>query len=681
MISSVLAIRLSFWPLAFAFGLVIASTSRAEIADAPAAVDVGIAPGDDFDAYANGAWLAATRIPEGRARWGVRDEIAATATAQLEATLDEAFARPTTPDRQRVAAFRAAYLDIAAIDARGLAPMKPSLARIAALRDRASLVRYLGADARNDVDPLNWGVYSSGRVFGVAVERGIHGERLPHAYVLQGGLGLPDRDDYLDASETRQELRRVYRDYIGRVLALAGFDRARDRADAAMALETGLARCHLTAAQSTDEHHADHLWTHEGFFEHAPGIDWHAFFAAAGLGRQREIVAWQPEAIACEASLVATRPLAAWKDYLRFHALDRHAEVLPQGFVDARASLRRALDPSATPVSREQRARHAIEQALPQTVARLYVEHWFPAGHKARVQRLVERVRIAFARRIDAVRWMDPATKATALAKLRVIRFEVGYPDRWTDPPLVFDPHDAFANQDLVADRGYRDALARLDRPIVEGEWAIAAFRPVAVYLPLESGYNFAAALLQSPKFDASASDATNCGAIGAVIGHELSHYVDTLGADYDANGAMSPWWSPATKTAFVAAAEPLVAQYARYRALPDTAVDGGASSSENIADLGGLAAAFDAYREARGAPATDREDLLRSDREFFIAYARAMRAKSGEDALRRQAASDHAPERFRIATVRNLDAWYDAFDVKPGQALYLAPDERVTIW
>jgi predicted metalloendopeptidase len=299
------------------------------------------------------------------------------------------------------------------------------------------------------------------------------------------------------------------------------------------------------------------------------------------------------------------------------------------------------------------------------------------------VQAILDDVRAAFARRVAAVPWLTAATKRIALAKLQAMYFGVGYPARWPDDAsLRIDAHDAAGNLQRVAEWRYRLALAKLGRPIDRHEWVIAPQTPMAILNFQLNSYNFAAALLQPPKFDPAASDAANYGAIGAIFAHEVSHFVDTLGADYDVQGAARGWWSADDRAQYDAAAQPLVEQFAAYRPFADQAVDGKLTLTENIADLGGLAAAFDAYRQALGGRAADADALRRQDRQFFIGFARSWRAKVRDDTLRAELKADsHAPERYRIATVRNLDAWYDAFDVRPGQRLYLAPADRVRVW
>jgi endothelin-converting enzyme/putative endopeptidase len=332
---------------------------------------------------------------------------------------------------------------------------------------------------------------------------------------------------------------------------------------------------------------------------------------------------------------------------------------------------------------RIQLAMDAASRALPDAVGRLYVEKYFPASEKARVQRIVANVIGAFGKRVEALEWMEPATKAQALLKLKTLYFGVGYPERWANySELRIDARDAVGNLQRVAQWNYRNALANLHRSSAASDWVTAPQAVAAYLIPQQNAYNFAAALLQSPKFDPTAPDAVNYGAIGAICGHEISHFVDLLGADYDARGGMHQWWTKPDRMRFDALSAGLVQQFANYRPYPDLPVDGRLTLSENIADLGGLQAAFDAYRRTLGNKADDKRYVRQQDRQFFLGFAQAWRAKARENAVRKQVLSnDHAPENFRVATVRNLDAWYDAFDVVPGQRLYLDPKFRVRIW
>ena len=676
------AAALSWWP---------ASTARAQALDdqrrsrLERTVDASIKPGDDFFGYVNGSWLKAAEIPPGKDRWSARNEIDDVTRRRVMKLLDSANAAPPGSTARKVADFRAAWVNEAVMNARGLAPLTPLLDSIDRVEDKAALTRLLGRSMRSDVDPLNWGRYRSSSLLGLSVEPSIHGEKTYVAFLLQGGLGLPYRERYVSSDPRVQALRTRYHAYIGRMLALAGFDHADQRAEAVMALETAIALTQATREVSANDHNADNVWTRADFAQRAPGMDWSAFFAAAGLAREDAFVAWQPTAVTGVAALVASQPIAAWKDYLRFHALDTYADVLPSIFAATALALHGSAmtGESQQLLPRAARALDVTQLVMSDAIGTMYAERYFPAEQKLRVQAIVANVVTAFVKRVEAVTWMSPATRALALAKLKTLYVGIGYPEHWQDySDLAVDPTDALGNLRRVEDRNYRHALAQLGQPVDRTHWWIEPQTVGAVLVFQQNAYDFSAALLQPPKFDPEASEAANYGAIGAIIGHDVAHFVDVLGAEYEADGRMHHWWAPADMLQFQAAAQPLVNQFSAYRPFPDVAIDGRLTQTENIADLGGLAAAFDAYRGTLGNRGSDKDYVRQHDREFFIAFAQSWRSRISDSAMRTQAATnDHAPENYRVATVRNFNAWYDAFDVLPGQRLYLEPNARVRIW
>jgi predicted metalloendopeptidase len=676
----VLATSLSLWPASRAFAQAPGARKTTNL---ETTVDSNTRPGDDFFAYANGGWLRTTQIPAGKDRWGARDEINGVARTRIMKLLEDARTAPSGSTPRKVADFRAALLNEAAIEANGLTALRPQLDSIDRIQDKAALTRALGRGMRADVDPLNWGIYRSSSLLGLSVEPSIHGEKTYVAFLVQGGLGLPDREHYVSTDPRIVALRATYRAHIGYVLTLAGFDHADQRAGAVLALETAIAQTQTTTEASASDHRADTVWTRADFARQAPGMDWSAFFDGAGLAKHAAFVPWQPTAVKGAAALVASQPLAVWKDYLRVRAIDAYAEVLPRAFAREAAELRSAVNSQAQAISPAQRAADLTQLAMSDAIGRMYAERYFSAAQKARVQKIVANVTAAFVRRVEALTWMSPDTKALATKKLNKLYVGIGYPEQWPDySDLAVDSADPIGNVRRVADRNYRHALALLDTPIDMTQWWIAPQTAGAILAFQQNAYDFTAALLQPPKFDPWASDAASYGAIGAIIGHDVVHFVDVLGAEYEVDGRMRRWWTPSDVQHYEAATDPLVKQFAAYRPFPDVAIDGKLTLRENVADLAGLAAAFDAYRLTLGNRTADKAYVRQSDREFFIAFAQGWRSKLSDAAMRTQAATnDHAPDTYRIATVRNLDAWYDAFDVRPGQRLYLEPSARVRIW
>jgi len=677
-LAGLLAAALAWWPV---FPPAPQSVSGHAPPPLENTVDANIAPGDDFFAYANGSWLRATVLPAGKEKWSNRDELEALSRRRIAALFDAASAAPAGSDARKVADFRAAYLNEAAIEAGGLASLRPVLERIEKVSDRAQLTRLLGRSVRADVDPMGFGVYQSAGVLGLAVQQSIHGEKTNTAFLVQGGLGLPDREDYLGPDAGKDALRGRYREYIARMLALAGFPRADERARAVLALEAALAQRQGTREASSNDRNADNLWTRSDFAQRAPGMDWTVFLDAAGLAGQQELVVWQPGAVAGLAAQVGAQPLDVWKDYLRFHAVHDFAEVLPRAFAEQALALRAATG-TGSQLSRADRALAATQSAMRNALGRMYAERYFAAGQKARLERISDEVRAALIKRVEAATWMSPGTRASALSKLQTLYVGLGYPDQWEDfSSLTVEPADPLGNLRRASDHAYLRTLARLGQPVDFKYWYIAPQTVGALLVFQQNAYVMSAALLEPPKYDHAFSDAAAYGSVGALLGHDFTHYIDVLGADYDTEHRMRNWWTPEDKQQFQVLTLPLADQFSAYQPLPGLSINGKLTLTENIADLGGLAAAFDAWRKSTGGRTDDAASVREQHREFFIAYAQTLRRKASEDALRKQATSDHAPEEFRADTVRNLDAWYAAFDVRPGQRLYLDPSARVRVW
>ncbi|MGI8839785.1 MAG: M13 family metallopeptidase [Caulobacteraceae bacterium] len=650
-----------------------------------AGMDGAVAPGQDFFAYANGGWVKATQIPPDRARWGVGAIMAQRTDRRVADLIQEtAAARPSAASEARkVADYYAAFMDEGAIEAAGLAPLAPTLSRIAAIADKTALAAALGAELRADVDILNATNLHTERLFGLWVAQDLDDPSQYAPFLLQGGLSMPDRDYYLDASPRMEAIRAAYRAHIAKVLTLAGIAGAPAKAAAIFALERRIAATPVGRADSEDVRKGDNHWAAADFPARAPGLDWRAYFAAAGLKNQKRFVVWQPSAVTGAAALVGSVPLATWKDYLTFHAIDRAAPVLPKAFVDEDFDFYgKVLSGTAALSPRWRRAVDATNAALGEAVGRLYVDRYFPPLAKAKIEALVEGLIAAFGRRIDALTWMAPETKVEAKAKLAALEVGVGYPDKWRSYAGLEVGPGALANWRRAGLFEYRRNLAKLGAPVDRGEWVMTPQTVNAVNLPAMNALNFPAAILQAPDFDPAAPAAVNYGAIGATIGHEISHSFDDQGALFDATGKLRDWWTPGDFAHFEASAGALVREFDAYRPFPDLAVNGRQTLSENIADVAGLAVAYDAYvHSLNGRPAPVVNGLT-GDQQFFLAFAQSWRSKSREAALRRQILTDgHAPAEYRADTARNIDAWYPAFGARPGQALYLAPADRVRMW
>ncbi|MEP6765038.1 MAG: M13 family metallopeptidase [Gemmatimonadaceae bacterium] len=647
------------------------------------AVDPGIKPGDDFFGYANGAWLKSTVIPAGKDRWGSRDEVAELTRKQSTAILDDARTARAGSLARKVADFRTAFASQSAIEAKGVAPLAPMFSRIDNVSNKLALTRLLGQTMHADVDPLNIGVYTSLSVLGLSVEHSIHGEKTYSAFLLQGGLALGEgaRDAYLSKDAFAIEKRSRYRTYVARVLTLSGFDKADRRAESVLALETAIAETQATDVATVVDRNADNRWSRADFAHEAPGMDWGAFFEAAGLGKLQTVVAWQPSAVKGVAALVGSQSLDAWKDYLRFHTINEYVDVLPVVFAEAAAGVsggHAVRDAS----QRNERALTVTQSTMANAIGELYAKRYFSPKQKTRVNAIIANVVTAFREHVARVTWLSAASRRTALTKIDRLYVGIGYPDAWENwGDLRIDSTDAFGNAQRIGERNLRHAIARLVKPYDQHEWTLPPQTVGAMLIFQQNAYTFTAALLQPPKYDSTASDAAMYGAIGAIIGHDISHFVDVLGADYEPDGRTHRWWTVDDSAKFEAAAEPIVKQFSSYQPLPGMNVDGRLTRTENVADLAGLTTAFEAYRKSIGAKVTDMNYVRMNDRKFFISFAQAFRTKMNEKAMRAQIASDHAPEMYRFSTVRNIDAWYEAFNVVPGQKLYVEPKARVRIW
>jgi predicted metalloendopeptidase len=652
------------------------------------AMDTTVRPGDDFYRYANGGWERRTQIPPELSSFGSFNIAAQRADANVLEIVHRAAAAnsPTGSDMRKVANFYHAFLDTAAIAARGIAPIRPLLDSIAAIASKTDLARFLGAHLRADVDPINNEVMHTDNPFGLWVAQDFNHPGHNVASLLQGGIELPDRSYYVDPSPQMVMLRLQYEVHVVKMLTLAGVSgtQASAEEDAILALETRIAQTHWKLEDSEDPARGNNHWARTDFPRKAPGLDWLAFFAAAQLSHEDSLVAWQPSAISGISALVASQPLASWKDLLAYHAIESHAAVLPPA-IDAQsfAFFGKSMSGAEVQDTRDKRAVAATSDALGFAVGKEYVARYFPPAAKARAQKMVAGLITAYEHRIDALSWMAASTKAEAKAKLATLRVSIGYPDKWPSyATLSVSPRDAYGNADRVTRFTYAQSIAALRQPVDQGMWVMTPQTVNAVNMPAMNALNFPAAILQPPFFDANRSDAMNYGGIGAVIGHEISHSFDNLGAAFDSHGQMRNWWTPSDFAHFKASTQALARQYDAYHPLPDLAINGQQTMSENIADLAGVTAAYDAFHASLGNTPAPMVGGLTGDQQFFLSFGQIWRTKFREPALRRQLLTNaHSPGPWRALTVRNLDAWYAAFGVAPGAKLYLAPGARVRIW
>ena len=648
-----------------------------------AGMDKSVNPGDDFFAYANGGWLKATEIPPDRTSFGAFDVIF-DEVSKRTAELIKSAAASTNPEQKMVGDYYTAYLNEDAIEKRGLEPVKADLAEVAAIKTKIELSRVLGSQMRADVDPLNATNFYTDRLFGVFISADFNNPTRNVPYLLQGGLGLPDRDNYISTDEHNKDLQAKYRAHIATVLKLANIADADAKAQRIYDLENKIAQVHATREESGDVHKANNPWRLTDFSTKAPGIEWNDYFKAAGLSTEPMIMVWHPNAVTGISALVASEPLDLWKDYMTFRVLDRSAGLLPKAFADESFNFyTKTLYGVPQQRPRQQRAINATSGALGDVVGKMYVEKYFPPKAKTEIQTLVKNIVAAFGKRIDALTWMTPETKAKAKAKLSTLYVGVGYPDKWRSyAGLKISPDDALGNAQRIGLFNYKYQLSKLRQPVDKTEWWMTPQTVNAVNLPLQNALNFPAAILNPPFFDMNADPVENYGSIGGVIGHEISHSFDASGSQFDAEGKMVNWWTPADYDHFKAASQKLADQYDRYEPLPGLHLNGKQTLDENIADVAGLSAAFDAYRMAYGGKEAPSAKGLTGDQRFFVAFGQSWRGKMRPETLRVIVMTDgHSPDEYRADTVRNIDAWYNAFNVQPGAKLYLAPDARVKVW
>lgn len=647
-------------------------------------LDRSVKPGDDFYRFANGDWIKRSEIPPDRAGIDVFTKLGDLSNKRTNDLIDE-IAKSNAPagsGERKVADLFNSYMNESAIEARGMAPLKPHLDAIAAIHDKKELAHALGETLRADVDALNNTNYHTENLFGVWVAPGFHDSDHYLPYLMQGGLQLPDREYYLGESEHMKSVRAKYETHVAAMMKLAGFSDPETRARQIIELEHSIAKTHRTLAENEDIHKADNMWKRADFPSKAPGLDWEEYFRGAGLDHIESFDVWQPESFTGEAALVQSASLDTWKDWLAFHLIEQYSGVLPKAFNDERFSfMGKVLSGAQQQRPRWQRGVFVVDGLLGDIVGQDYARKYFSPQAKAEAQAMVANLIAAFHKRIDALQWMNPSTKAEAQAKLSTLYVGIGYPESWHDySNYEVKPDDAFGNIWRGNLSEYQRQVARLGKPVDKKEWSMTPQTVNAVNLPLQNALNFPAAILQPPFYDPQAPSAANYGAIGTVIGHEISHTFDTLGSTFDSRGRLRNWWTPEDLKHFEAATQRLADQYDTYKPFPDLAINGKQTLSENIADVAGISAAYDGYKAAHQVAPVDAG--FSSDQQFFIAFGQNWGEKTRDAALRQQVMTDpHSPGEYRADTVRNIDAWYSAFDVKSGEKLYLSPQERVRIW
>ena len=631
-------------------------------------MDRSVDPGDNFYRFANGEWERVTEIPADRSNYGMFTLLDDLSKQRSRAILEEA-----APD-SRIGAFYVSFMDEAAVNAAGLAPIRPLIEEIEGIGSREAWATELGQLFRQGITGP-FGGY-------VATD-----DRIPTEMIMrltQSGLGLPDRDYYLRDDPSLVEKRNAYRDYLGRLLTLAGESGAAERAAAVLALESRIADVHWTRVDSRDDEKTYNKRSLTQLASEAPGFDWSRFFQEVGIADQANVLVSQPSAFTGSARIIAETPLPVLKDYLLLRALDSYAPYLSSQFVDTHFAFRgTVLNGTPENEPRWKRGVSLVTLMIPDDISRIYVARHFPPEAKAAADRLVGNLIAAMDQRLANLSWMAPETRTRARAKLAAFTPKIGYPDSWRDYSSVAVSRDNLIQNIANATRfEYQRQLDKLGEPVDRSEWFMTPMQINAYAYTSWNEIVFPAAILQPPFFDPNADDAINYGGIGAVIGHEISHHFDDQGSKYDQSGALNEWWTPQDRERFNALTAQLVAQYDLYEPLPGHRVQGQLTLGENIADLAGLTVAYDAYRLSLGGSPAPVLAGLSGDERFYLGWAQIWRRKYREaNLLQRLLTDPHSPSEQRVAVVRNLDPWYGAYEVTADDTLYLPPERRVRIW
>ncbi|MEY5008232.1 MAG: hypothetical protein RL764_1548 [Pseudomonadota bacterium] len=638
-------------------------------------MDLSVKPGEDFYKFVNGQWDAKTEIPADRSSWGGFAVLRDLSDQRTRAIIEESAKQnaPAGTVAQKVGDFYASFMDEAAIEARGMEPVKPMLAKIDGLTSRDDLARALAENVKLGL----------GSPVEIGVELDLKDNSKYGVYVGQGGLGMPNRDYYLVDNDRFKATRVKYKTYIAETLKLAGFANAEARAEAIYALEEKIAKGHWTSAESRQIDKLYNPVATAALDKDYAGLGWSTYLQTAGLAGQPQVIVTQPSAIKAALALVANEPMDVWKDYLRFHTVKAASPMLSKAFVDLNFGWAQTLSGTPKLKDRWKRGVDLVNGTMGEAVGEIYVARYFPPEAKAKADELVRNLIKAMDARLANLAWMAPETKVKARAKLAAFTPKIGYPSKWRDySALKVERGDLWGNVMRATEFEYQRQLGKIGKPVDRSEWFMTPQTVNAYANPLMNEIVFPAAILQPPFFDPKADDAVNYGAIGAVIGHEISHHFDDQGRKFDMNGNLSDWWTKEDVARFDALAKRVVDQYGSYEPLPGKKVNGELTLGENIADLAGVTIAYDAYKMSLKGKKPTKLGGYTPDQRFFLGFGQVWRNKYREPVLLQQLTTDpHTPGHFRPYVVRNIDAWYSSFGVKPGEKFYLKPEDRAHIW
>jgi putative endopeptidase len=647
-----------------------------------AAIDHGVKPGDDFFMYVNGNWYKTAVIPPDRSSAGSFQDLRILSEKRMQeiaASLDAKPRNQLTAEERKLRDFYDAFLDQKQIDARGLAPAKKDLGRIAKLKTLQDVAAVMGSPNLQLDGPFGGGIAFNPK------------DTNQYALTLgQSGLGMPDRDYYLKDDAALAKTRDAYKKHLTNVFTAVGLSNPASRAEGVYNLEHRIAEVSWANADRRDVDKVFNPMTITELKAFAPQFPWDTYLKAAGVSYngtkgERTIIVAEKSAFPKLAQIFAATPVQTWRDYLTANYIHRYAAYLPKSFDDENfAFYGMVLQGNDQQLPRATRAAHLLDDNMGEALGKLYVAKYFPPEAKAKAVELVDNLLKAYDADIRTLSWMTPETREKALYKLHHFGVKIGYPDHWRDySALVVRRDDLIGDVQRAAAFEWNRQLTRIDRPVDKTEWGMTPPTVNAYDNPFFNEIVFPAAILQPPFFDPNADDAVNYGGIGAVIGHEISHGFDDQGAKFDAQGNVANWWSDADKKTFEARTKALGEQYDSYEPLPGLHINGAFTMGENVADNAGIAIALKAYHISLGGKDAPVEDGLTGDQRFYLSYGQIWRSKMRESALRQQLLSnEHSPAMFRpIGATRNQDEWYAAFNVKPGDKYYLPPDQRVHLW
>jgi putative endopeptidase len=636
--------------------------------------DTSVTPGQDFFQYANGGYVKALSIPSDRTSYGAFDALNELSQSRLHLLLEKTAAdKAASGDQARVGALYRSFMAEPQVNALGARPMAPDLAAIRAEKTKSDVARTMGRSQH----------VFGGSIFAASVQVDAKNPDRYAVYLNQAGLGLPDRDYYLEAGFAPKKAK--YETYVARMLTLAKWPQPAANARAIVALETEIAKVSWSRAEQRDDNRMYNAYETAKLSGLAPGFDWAAFISGAGLTKATHVVAQENTAFPKIAAIFDSTPLATLKAWQAFNLADQAAPYLSKPFVDAHFEFRgKTLTGQEEQRPRWKRGVRLVDSQIGEALGKLYVQAYFPPESKAKMLALVGDIRTAMKGRIERLDWMSQPTKAKALEKLAAFTVKIGYPVKWRDySGLTIKDNDLYGNVNRAVTFDWNFRVSRLGGPVDRSEWGMTPPTINAYYNPTGNEIVFPAAILQPPFFDPDGDMAINYGAIGGVIGHETTHGFDDQGRRYDGTGRLTDWWTAEDAKKFEVQAAKLGKQYDAFEVLPGAKINGELTMGENIADLGGLLLALDAYHTSLHGKPAPVVDGLTGDQRVFLGWAQVWRGKTRDDAMRQQLVSDpHSPERARVdVPMRNIDAFYEAFGLKPGDKMYVAPEDRVRIW